>query len=256
MNVNRFVRAFLALREALQTQNFSTKELHQLCLQGAIECEKLYLEETRLGLEEARGSLEGLQVKAKLELERATTRAQLEGAKAGMLNTLIQCHSMLKSLKDNAAINRANAYVSFLNVVGNATNGSGIAQHADNVIRTINKIGLDQSNAGLDGYLNQISQALGQLGNLESHGDYIEVFASSLETTPDYPVKIWGYSTLKDAKESFALDGRFFCAGNTMFFKEHVPKSYAVSFVSQNHHARLEKSLNLVVSPPLAPINP
>ncbi|WP_286348521.1 hypothetical protein [Helicobacter felistomachi] len=41
--------------------------------------------------------------------------------------------STLRSLKDNAAINRVNAYVSFLQVVGNATNKSAIAVRASNI---------------------------------------------------------------------------------------------------------------------------
>ncbi|WP_104753136.1 hypothetical protein [Helicobacter salomonis] len=254
MNINRFVRNFLSLREALQTQNFSSKELNSLCMQGAIEYEKLYLEEARGALEEAKVGLEAMQLKAKLELERLNAQHQLEATKAQMLNSLIQSQSMLKSLKDNAAINRANAYVSFLQVVGNASNASGIAQHADNVVKTINRIGLDQGPSPLDGYLNQLAQSLGHLSSLEEEAPSIELYTQSLETLPDHPIKVWGYSTLKNARESFSIDGAFFCEGNTMLFKASTPKRYTILFVSQNRATRIEKSINILVSDDKMPI--
>lgn len=65
---------------------------------------------------------------------------------------------MLRSLKDNTAINRANAYVNFLQVVGNANNESAIAAHSSNVIRTINRIGLDDKASPLEGELARLGR--------------------------------------------------------------------------------------------------
>ncbi|WP_120953312.1 hypothetical protein [Helicobacter sp. L8] len=251
MNINRFIRNFLSLRQALQTQNFSTKELNSLCMQGAIEYEKLYLEEARFSLEEAKLALESMQMKAKINLD----KCQLELLKAQILNTLIQAQSMLKSLKDNVAINRANAYVSFLQVVGNASNASGVAQHADNVVRTINKIGLDQAPSPLEEPLNRLSAQLNQIGALESM-DSIEICAQSLETLPNHPLKVWGYTTLFNPQESFLVDGKLHSTGNSMLFSASVPKSYTITYIAHNPKARLEKSLNILVSAQEMPILP
>lgn len=93
MNFNRFIRNFLGLREALQTQNFSIKELNNLCMQRAIEHEKLYLQESQVNLEQAKLGLEQAQLKAKLEIDVINAKHQLKATKAGMLNALIQCES-------------------------------------------------------------------------------------------------------------------------------------------------------------------
>ncbi|CRF50770.1 hypothetical protein HHE06_06150 [Helicobacter heilmannii] len=93
MNFNRFIRNFLDLRGALQTQNFSSKELNNLCMQGAIKYEKLYLQELQINLEQAKLSLENAQLKAKLEIDAINAKHQLEATEAQMLNTLIRCES-------------------------------------------------------------------------------------------------------------------------------------------------------------------
>lgn len=248
MNFNRFIRNFLGLREALQTQNFSTKELNNLCMQGAIEYEKLYLQELQVNLEQAKLGLEQAQLKAKLEIDAINAKHQLEATKAQMLNTLIQCESMLRSLKDNAAINRANAYVSFLQVVGNATNESAIAAHASNVIRTINRIGLDDRASPLEGELARLGQELQGLAPFNGVALEVQIYAQSLETLPDHPIRIWGTSTISNAHNSFSCNGRTF-EGNFMLFKQSRPDIYRVTFNSQGTGGSASQSLDILVSP-------
>lgn len=95
------------------------------------------------------------------ELEANVKLTQIEA-----LKSLVQSESMIKSVRDNALISKANAYVNFLNVVLNAQNVSANdkgATHQNNVIATINEIGLNASGEldELTGY----SQSLTELKN-------------------------------------------------------------------------------------------
>lgn len=74
------------------------------------------------------------------ELEANVKLTQIES-----LKSLVQAESMIKSVRDNALISKANAYVGFLNVVLNAQNTSGgqAQTHQRNVVTTINNIGLN-----------------------------------------------------------------------------------------------------------------
>ncbi|WP_231622474.1 hypothetical protein [Helicobacter heilmannii] len=248
LNINRFIRNFLTLRSALEEQNFSSKELNNLCMQGALEYEKLHLQEMQQGLEEAKLSLEAAQVKAKIEIEVSNAKHDLELKRANALNALIQCTSMLKSLKDNAAINRANAYVGFLQVVGNATNTSAITSHANNVIRTINQIGIANTNGRLEGILDRLANELNTLDPLQDVGQDVQVFAQSLETLPGHPVKVWGISLLTNSTDRFSVDGRYICSGTSMLFSQNAPGTYAITFSSSNNKHSVSKTINIQVN--------
>ncbi|MFC3847887.1 hypothetical protein ACFOPX_04995 [Helicobacter baculiformis] len=217
MNAHRFMRTFLALRHALQTQNFSTKELNQLCLQGALKCEELHLQESAQNVQEE-------QIRAKMGIDYLNAQYTLQATKAQTLSALIQCQSMLKSLKDNAAINRANAYVSFLQVVGSASNTSAIAQHAQNVIHTINQIGTQEDIKELETCVTSLSQELARLNALDGGSDCVQIFAQSLETLPNCPVKVWGFSMLKDAQECFLVDGQVVSRGGCSCLRAPLPR--------------------------------
>ncbi|PUD87824.1 hypothetical protein C2R61_02835, partial [Helicobacter pylori] len=133
MDATRFIRNFILFKEALQKQNFNNKDLNTTSMQAALQSEQLALSEEAQGLQSE-------QARAKMQLEFLSLQSSLQAQKASTLNTLIQCHSMIKSLKDNAFINRANAYVSLLQVHANAPSGI-TADNFENVLNTILEIG-------------------------------------------------------------------------------------------------------------------
>ncbi|MDA3968050.1 hypothetical protein PF022_08815, partial [Helicobacter sp. WB40] len=75
-----------------------------------------------------------------IELAVLNAKAQARLSQSEAVKSLVQAHSMVESIPQNAAINRANAYVGFLNVVGNASNETAITEHSKNVIQVINQI--------------------------------------------------------------------------------------------------------------------
>ncbi|AFC61927.1 hypothetical protein [Helicobacter phage 1961P] len=142
MDTTRFIRNFVLFKEALQKQNFNNKDLNTTSMQAALQSEQLALSE------EAQGG-QSEQVRAKMQIDFLGMQANLQNAKAETLNKLIQCQAMLKSLKDNAMINRANALVSLLQVQANAANGI-TASNFEVAFKIIAQIGSEYNEISLN----------------------------------------------------------------------------------------------------------
>ncbi len=243
MDTTRFIRNFLLLKEALRKQNFNNKELNALSMQGALQCEQLALQEQEhaLAIEQAR---------AKMQLEFLSLQSSLQAQKASTLNTLIQCHSMIKSLKDNAFINRANAYVSLLQVQANAQSGV-TADNFNNVLKVILEIGKGYSNEEqtdeLKTILNGLSNELEKL-NKECEINQIQLFSDKLEVLQSAPAKLWGFSTLNNAKEGFYDENnQLLASGSVYLFRSQKIGNHTILFKVQNDQKTIIKEITISV---------
>ncbi len=255
MDTTRFIRNFILFKEALQKQNFTNKELNALSMQGALQCEQLALQEQEhaLAIEQAR---------AKMQLEFLSLQSSMQAQKASTLNTLIQCQSMLKSLKDNAFINRANAYISLLQVQANAPSGVTSANF-ENVLNTILEIGkeyniISKSNGNvaysdkeqineLKTILNNLSNELEKL-NKESEMNQIQLFSDKLEVLENAPAKLWGFSTLNNPVEGFYDENNILLASGSVFlFRSNRVKKHTITFKARNRKETLYKQITISV---------
>ncbi|WP_387304523.1 hypothetical protein [Helicobacter pylori] len=256
MDTTRFIRNFLLFKEALQKQNFNNKELNALSMQGALQCEQLALQEQEhaLAIEQAR---------AKMQLEFLSLQSSLQAQKASTLNTLIQCQSMIKSLKDNAFINRANAYVSLLQVQANAPSGVTPANF-DNVLSTILEIGKEYNTISknsdgkvvyndkeqtneLKTILNDLSNELEKL-NKECEMNQIQLFSDKLEVLQNAPAKLWGFSTLNNATEGFYNeDNQLLARGSVYLFRSQKIGNHTILFKAQNKQEVMNKQITISV---------
>ncbi len=255
MDATRFIRNFIVFKEALQKQNFTNKELNALSMQGALQCEQLALQEQEhaLAIEQAR---------AKMQLDFLGLQSSLQAQKASTLNTLIQCQSMLKSLKDNAFINRANAYVSLLQVQANA--GSSVTSaNFENVLNTILEIGKEYNTINKDNgsvvyndkeqtnelktILNDLSKELEKL-NQQSEMNQIQLFSDKLEVLKNAPAKLWGFSTLNNATEGFYNENnQLLASGSVCLFRSEKLGKHTITFKAQNKTEMLTKQITLSV---------
>ncbi len=255
MDTTRFIRNFILFKEALQKQNFNNKELNALSMQGALQCEQL-------ALQEQEHALQIEQARAKMQLEFLSLQSSLQAQKASTLNTLIQCQSMIKSLKDNAFINRANAYVSLLQVQANAP--SGITENNfENVLNTILEIGKEYNtinkNSGnvvyndkeqtdeLKTILNDLSNELEKL-NKDSEMNQIQLFSDKLEVLKNAPARLWGFSTLNDATEGFYNEANeIIASGSVCLFRSDKVGNHTISFKSQKASKIMVKKITISV---------
>lgn len=225
-------------------------------MQAALQCEQIALNEEAQGLQSE-------QVRAKMQIDFLGMQANLQNAKAETLNKLIQCQAMLKSLKDNAMINRANAFVSLLQVQANAANtitfhnfetafkiiaeiGSEYEQIDLNGNRRTNVKAKEQTNE-LKTILNNLSKELEKL-NEQSEVNSIQVFSDKLEVLKDAPVRLWGFSTLFNAEEGFYNEANEqIASGSVCLFRSDKVGKHIISFKAQKADKIMVKKITINV---------
>ncbi|MBI1561736.1 hypothetical protein IZT76_05705 [Helicobacter pylori] len=255
MDTTRFIRNFVLFKEALQKQNFNNKDLNTTSMQAALQSEQLALNEEAQGLQSE-------QVRAKMQIDFLGMQANLQNAKAETLNKLIQCQAMLKSLKDNAMINRANALVSLLQVQANAANGI-TASNFEAAFKIIAQIGSEYNQITLNNgsvsvnekeqtnelktIVNNLSKELEKL-NEQSEVNSIQVFSDKLEVLKDAPIKLWGFSTLSNAKEGFYNEANEqIASGSVCLFRSDKVGKHTITFKAIKHNTTLSKNITVSV---------
>ncbi|WRC84819.1 hypothetical protein E5K88_03180 [Helicobacter pylori] len=255
MDTARFIRNFLLFKDALQKQNFNNKDLNTTSMQAALQSEQLALSEEAQGLQSE-------QVRAKMQIDFLATQANLQNAKAETLNKLIQCQAMLKSLKDNAMINRANALVSLLQVQANAANGI-TASNFEAAFKIIAQIGSEYNQIALNSgsvsvqekeqtnelktILNNLSKELEKL-NEQSEVNSIQVFSDKLEVLKDAPTRLWGFSTLSNAEEGFYNEANErIASGSVCLFRSDKVGKHTITFKAIKDSIILSKNITISV---------
>ncbi|PDX30040.1 hypothetical protein [Helicobacter pylori] len=255
MDTTRFIRNFLLFKEALQKQNFNNKELNTTSMQAALQSEQL-------ALNEQAQDLQSEQLRAKMQIDFLGMRANLQSAKADTLNKLIQCQAMLKSLKDNAMINRTNALVSLLQVQANAANGITPANF-ESALKIISQIGSEYNQITLKNgsvsvqekeQTNELKTLLNELGkeleklNDQSEVNSIQVFSDKLEVLKDAPARLWGFSTLANANEGFHNEANELLASGSVFlFRSDKVGKHTITFKASNAKTTLAKNITISV---------
>ncbi|GAA9639456.1 hypothetical protein Va24_04040 [Helicobacter pylori] len=255
MDTTRFIRNFILFKDALQKQNFNNKDLNTTSMQAALQSEQL-------ALSEGSQYLQSEQVRAKMQIDFLGMQANLQNAKAETLNKLIQCQAMLKSLKDNAMINRANALVSLLQVQANAANGI-TASNFEAAFKIISQIGSEYNQITLNNgsvsvqekeqtnelktILNNLSKELEKL-NEQSEVNSIQVFSDKLEVLKDAPTRLWGFSTLSNAEEGFYNEAnQQIASGSVCLFRSDKIGKHTITFKANNTKTRLAKNITISV---------
>ncbi|GAA9439441.1 hypothetical protein HpHA286_27170 [Helicobacter pylori] len=255
MDPARFIRNFVLFKEALQKQNFNNKDLNTTSMQAALQSEQLALSEESQGLQNE-------QVRAKMQIDFLGMQANLQNAKAETLNKLIQCQAMLKSLKDNAMINRANALVSLLQVQASAANGI-TASNFEAAFKIIAQIGSEYNqitlNSGsvsvqekeqtneLKTILNNLSKELEKL-NEQSEVNSIQVLSDKLEVLKDAPTRLWGFSTLPNANEGFYSEANEqIASGSVCLFRSDKVGKHTITFKAIKDNRSLSKNITISV---------
>ncbi|RKV07733.1 hypothetical protein [Helicobacter pylori] len=255
MDATRFIRNFALFKEALQKQNFNNKELNATSMQAALQSEQL-------ALSEQAQDLQSEQVRAKMQIDFLSMQANLQNAKAETLNKLIQCQAMLKSLKDNAMINRANALVSLLQVQANAANGI-TPSNFKVAFKIISQIGSEYNQITLNNeevsvqekeQTNELKTLLNELGkelkklNEQSEVNSIQVFSDKLEVLKDAPTRLWGFSTLSNATEGFYNENNEQLASGSVFlFRSDKVGKHTITFKANNTKTTLAKNITISV---------
>lgn len=162
------------------------------------------------------------------------SKTQNEALQIEKLKGLVQAHAMLLSVGDNAAINKANAIVSFLNVIGNASNGAALANYTNKVMLLIDQI----SNKDLSNEYGALLEKIKLLANEGfEDGRGVEEIGIRVPRTRikiNEAVELEGWSLYPNKRHFFTINNKIY-EGTRLFFISESPGEYDVYFQGENH---------------------
>lgn len=212
-------------------------EIIKQSLQGALAFEEM-------SFKAKASALELDKMRNEMELSIKNAKMQIKQIQAEAVKSLIQAVSIIRSVSDNAAINKANAYVSFLNTVGNAAEQSAIKDHAVNVIKTISLINTDK--------MTEFDQILPKLIS-EEDGDFgsksVLIHSAKSIITLNEDLEIRGISTYGESECYFSVNDEIVARNVKNFiFSSSQEGVFKVSFVVQkDKNNTIQDTINLKV---------
>ena len=202
MNTVRFINNFSEVAKKLKAENFSGSDLHKLATECALKLEELEYQDRQISLNEEK-------IRQEIEISTLKAKADIGLTQAEALKSIVQAECMVLAVGDNAAINRVNARVSMLNVVGNAANTSAISGSTTIYNDTLGDIDSirDRNNAEWVGSYRQVLPALKDKAKeiLSNKNGVREVFIYTprLEIQTKERVKLYGISIYGNSHSRF-----------------------------------------------------
>lgn len=166
------------------------------------------------------------------------SKTQNEALQIEKLKSLVQAHAMLLSVGDNAAINKANAIVSFLNVVGNASNEKMAASYTKDVMDLINQISNKDMSEEYRPLLDKI-KALANEGFEDGRGvKELGILSPRTKLRINEAVELEGWSMYPKGEQYFETGGKRY-EGNRLFFISEKTGEFEIFFKAKNHKDEL-----------------
>ncbi|NDJ26359.1 hypothetical protein GW575_00105 [Campylobacter sp. MIT 19-121] len=166
-------------------------------LQTCVALEELELKKNEVAMSSQK-------LRSEIELNIINAKSAIKQAQAEALKSLIQARSMVRSVSDNASINKANAYVGFLNVVGNAAESGAIATHAGNVIQTISQIDISKI-SDFDPILKELIEDVKKLSLGGNGAKEVILHASKQLLVLHESLELKGFSAFGDNETRFII---------------------------------------------------
>lgn len=205
-----FAHGFL---KNVKEHNFAASDLAQIQIQLA-----QVASQTALGLQELdlKKQQVGVEVeRTRQELEMAIVQSRLANLKAtaDAITSCVQAESIKRSVVDNAAINKANAFIQHYNVsmnaiANNSTNlneGGTLKKISDLVISIIEKINDEPLKVGFDEVIDEMLNKALELKNLGTGKSQVSIIAPKTTLAPDEPLTLFGVSAFGDNACEFVL---------------------------------------------------
>lgn len=234
----------------VKNYNFSGQEyatlmtnMGQLALQTTLAIEEARLKERgfefetyaqRKQLDFKERELGVMEEKTRLELEITSlnAKANIRQNQAENIKSLVQAESISRSVGDNAAINQANAYVGFLNVMGNAAELAVAEKHAQNVISVLNNINTNDITA-YEPIFEKLRKEAEEIVNAGEGAKEVWIYATKSVCEVGEKVKVMGFSVFGDNPVRFIVGGREVESKTILFSAESVGV-FEIAFEAQN----------------------
>lgn len=242
MSVKNFWKYFEEAKAKLSSFSFTEDKLYTMASELALRLVEVDLKEREsvLSREKLTAEMEALVLQNKLSKK----QNEIE-----ILKSLVQAESMVRSVGDNAAINRANAYVGFLNVVGNASESAAIATHANNVLNEIKKISSEALSASYSEILRRLKDNL--LNSANKGGKMRECFMmfSHADLKVGEVLEIEAFTIYPSNECRFEYGGKSLLNSKTLSFSSEAAGEFPVIFkVKDDNGTWIEDKIVLKVS--------
>lgn len=207
----------------VKSWNFSAAELAQIQVQLCQVATQTALNLQELDYKKQQVAME--QEKMRQELEMAISREKIQNFKLACeaITATIQAESIKRSVVDNAAINKTNAYVSYFNVAMNAiannaaslNSGSMLKNISDLVVRMIDKINDEPLSSNFDDLLHSLTDEALNIKDFGLGNKQVSILAPKTILAPNEPITLLGISIFTDNRSEFVyrdhiIDSKFF----------------------------------------------
>lgn len=220
----------LALQTALAIEEAKLKE-RGFVFETYSQKKQLDFKERELGIMEEKTRLE-------LEITSLNAKANIRQNQAENIKSLVQAESISRSVGDNAAINQANAYVGFLNVMSNAAELATAEKHAQNVISVLNKINTEDITA-YQPIFDKLRKEAEGIVNAGEGAKEVWVYATKSVCEVGDKVKVMGFSVFGDNQTRFIVNNEQ-VEGKTILFSAESAGIYEIVFEAQNQSGQWE----------------
>ena len=210
----------LALQTALAIEEAKLKE-RGFVFETYSQKKQLDFKERELGIMEEKTRLE-------LEITSLNAKANIRQNQAENIKSLVQAESISRSVGDNAAINQANAYVGFLNVMSNAAELATAEKHAQNVISVLNKSNTEDVTA-YQPIFNKLRKEAEGIVNAGEGAKEVWVYATKSVCEVGDKVKVMGFSVFGDNSTRFIVNNKQ-VEGKTILFSAESAGIYEIVF--------------------------
>lgn len=238
--------------------NFSSAELAQIQVQLCQVATQTALNLQELDYKKQQIAME--QEKMRQELEMAISREKIQNIKLACeaIASAVQAESIKRSVVDNAAINKTNAYVSYFNVAMNAVannaaslnSGSMLKNISDLVVTMIDKINDEPLSSNFDELLNSLVDKALNIKDLGLGNKQVSILAPKTILAPNEPITLLGISVFTDNRSEFVyreqiIDSKFF-----VFQSDELGSHEIIFRVRDNSNEWIEDKIFIKVAKP------
>lgn len=238
--------------------NFSSAELAQIQVQLCQVATQTALNLQELDYKKQQIAME--QEKMRQELEMAISREKIQNIKLACeaIASAVQAESIKRSVVDNAAINKTNAYVSYFNVAMNAVannaaslnSGSMLKNISDLVVTMIDKINDEPLSSNFDELLNSLVDKALNIKDLGLGNKQVSILAPKTILAPNEPITLLGISVFTDNRSEFVyreqiIDSKFF-----VFQSDELGSHEIIFRVRDNSDEWIEDKIFIKVAKP------
>lgn len=245
------------LLKEVHLKNFSGSEmaqmqinLAQIATQTALNLQELDLKKQDFGLQAER---------TRQELEMAIAREKLNNLKlaSDAVASAVQAESIKRSVVDNAAINKTNAYVAYFNVIMNAVANNPnslspvITQTSQLVSTMIEKINTNPLAPNFDNVMDNLLKRVLDIKNLGLGNKQVAIIAPKTSITKGESVTLLGISVFNDNPCEFVLKNKSseeIIKSNILDFMHEESGVHEIIFrVKNNEGAWIESKIKIRV---------